>query len=74
MNPMIIISDCVDQVEKLLRTLRLFSETLTVASCTMFVTAFYRDLSLFTAWEWRAEDFRGDHLTFRRTKWGISRN
>ena len=58
---MVIRPDCVDQVEKLLRTLRLFS-------CTMFVTAFYRDQTLFIAWGWRAGDFMGGHLTFRRTK------
>ena len=38
------------------------------------VTAFYRDQSLFIAWGWRAGDLRGGHLTFRRTKGGISRN
>ena len=65
---MVIRPDFVDQVEKLLRTLRLFSETLTVASCTMVVTAFYRDQSLFIAWGWQAGDFTGGHLTFRRTK------
>ena len=39
-NPMVIRPDCVDQAEKLLRTLRLLSETSTVTSRTMFVTAF----------------------------------
>ena len=34
----------------------------------------FRDRSLFIAWWWCVEDFRGDHLTFRRTKGRISRN
>ena len=37
-----------------------------------------RDRSLFIAWRWGggrgAEDFKGDHLIFWRTKGGISRN
>ena len=38
-------------------------------------TKLIRERSLFIALgAGTGEDFRGDHLTFRRTKWGISRN
>ena len=38
-------------------------------------TKLIRDRSSFIALgAGTGEDFRGDHLTFRRTKWGISRN
>ena len=38
-------------------------------------TKLIRDRSLFIALgAGTGKDFRGDHLTFRRTKWGISRN